>query len=633
MLAGYCGRRELNDMCGIVGFVEPVGFNAVEASAVLKNMVEALRHRGPDDSGEWVDGKAGVALGHRRLSIIDLSIAGHQPMASSSGRFLIAFNGEIYNHLELRKKIGAWPWRGHSDTETLLAAIQEWGLDRALQESSGMFALAVWDRSSGTLSLARDRMGEKPLYYGWQGRSFVFASELKALRLHPDFVGDIDRVALSQYVRRGYVPTPRSMFAGIKKLVPGSILQIEANSRSGDLPSPRPYWSLDEIIEHRREQQFKGGADEAVVQFEALLSAAIKQQQIADVPLGAFLSGGIDSSTVVALMQAMAGRPVKTYTIGFKEESYDEAAHARAVAHHLQTEHTELYVTPEDAMEVIPSLPRIYDEPFADISQIPTILVSRLARRDVTVALSGDGGDELFCGYGHYQQTVKSWARLSRIPLPVRSALQQILPNGALAEGIASKNIGGFFQFMNSQWKGFPNLVRGDGHTSLPDSAPEVLLDAKERMMYADGLNYLPDDILVKVDRAAMSTSLETRVPMLDHRVVEFAWRLPIEYKFRDGITKWPLKQVLYQYVPEKLVNRPKMGFGVPLEHWLRGPLKEWAEDLLAEDRLKSEGFFDPAAIRAEWVTHLSGKKNRHYGLWTILMFQSWYDAQRNCAQ
>jgi asparagine synthase (glutamine-hydrolysing) len=616
-------------MCGIVGFLTPRGFDPVEGSAVLGRMVEALRHRGPDESGQWIDAPRGIAFGHRRLSIIDLSPAGWQPMESDTGRFLLSFNGEIYNHLQLRQRLGQLSWRGHSDTETLLAGIERWGLESTLREATGMFALALWDREENTLSLARDRMGEKPLYYGWQGRSFLFASELKALHRHPEFTGTIDRSAVELYVRRGYVPKPRSIFSGICKLVPGALLEIKSSVAEGELPEPQAFWSLDQIIVEGVKHRFDGDPDDAVDELENLLSAAIKQQQMSDVPLGAFLSGGIDSSTVVALMQASSSIPVKTYTIGFEEKCYNEANHARAVAAHLHTEHTELYVSPEDAMVVIPQLPLIYDEPFADISQIPTVLVSRLARQQVTVALSGDGGDELFCGYGRYREYVDKWKQLARLPSPLRSTLQQLLPPSPFSEGVAAQSVDEFYRFMNSQWKGFPQLVRDAAKIDARDKVPDLLGSPQERLMYLDALEYLPDDILVKVDRAAMSASLETRVPLLDHHVVAFAWRLPIEIKFRNGVGKWPLKQILYKYVPEEMVNRPKMGFGVPMEHWLRGPLREWAEELLSENRLRRDGFFDPVPIRKQWEQHLTGKYDRHYGLWTLLMFQAWHEGAK----
>lgn len=613
-------------MCGLTGFIIPSGFSQEVATSSLTRMTHAISHRGPDAAGVWLDANAGIALGHQRLAIVDLTAAGHQPMLSVSGRYVLVFNGEIYNHLDLRKSLEQQTWRGHSDTETLLAGIQQWGLEDCLQRAVGMFAIALWDREEKSLSLARDRMGEKPLYYGWQGKSFVFGSELKALRQHPDFQNEIDRTALALYVRSGYVPAPHSIFTGIKKLLPGTLLKIQSNPVVGHCPAPRPYWRLDQAIPQHDKQRYAGTPDQAVDALELHLRTAIKQQQVADVPLGAFLSGGIDSSTVVALMQELSPTPVRTFTIGFEEKDYNEASHAKLVAEHLKTRHTELYVTAKDALSVIPDLSQIYDEPFADVSQIPTVLVSRLARQDVAVALSGDGGDELFCGYGRYLQTTHTWDHLRKIPLPLRRITQKMLPDSALAEGLGSANLDTFYQFTNSQWKGFPGLVLGRYLETRLAQIPDWLQEPRERMMYADALNYLPDDILVKVDRAAMSTSLETRVPLLDHRVVEFAWSLPDSIKYHNGIGKWPLKQLLYKYVPQPLVDRQKMGFGVPLEHWLRGPLRDWAENLLSEDRLHTEGFFDPAPIRAEWKSHLSTKQDRHYGLWTILMFQAWYE-------
>lgn len=611
-------------MCGIAGFLTLDGFAPAEASVALSKMSNALRHRGPDDSGYWLDPDAGVGLGHRRLSVIDLTETGHQPMASDDGRYRLVFNGEIYNHLELREVLGARSWRGHSDTETLLAAIQHWGLPGALQRSIGMFAIALWDREQRCLHLARDRIGEKPLFYGWQGRSLLFASELKALCEHPSFNAKVDRLSLAQYARNGYVSTPRSIFSGIQKLAPGAIITFKNDGVPDELPMPRPYWRLDEVIAERTRRPFEGTPDEAVRELESLLTSAIRLQRISDVPLGAFLSGGIDSSTVVAVMQSVSAQPVKTYTIGFEDDGYNEAHHARAVAKHLQTDHTEYHVSGSDALKIIPRLPDIYDEPFADFSQIPTILVSQMARREVTVALSGDGGDELFCGYGRYPQAAGTWARLSRIPYPLRAMMERMLPLGRLRDGIAARNLDAFYQFLNAQWKGFPRIVVGVESRIPRLDIPSALDDDLERMMYCDTIQYLPDDILVKVDRASMSVSLETRMPFLDHHIVEFAWSLPIGLKRRDGVAKWPLKQLLYKHVPEPLVNRPKMGFGVPLHVWLRGPLRDWAENLLSTQRLKSDGYFDPAAVRAEWELHLSGKKDRHFGLWTILMFQAW---------
>jgi asparagine synthase (glutamine-hydrolysing) len=588
-------------------------------------MTQALVHRGPDDDGIWLDENCGIALGHCRLAILELTAAGHQPMLSTSGRYVLVFNGEIYNHEELRQRLPAQQWKGHSDTETLLTGIDQWGLGKALEASVGMFALALWDRAGRTLRLARDRMGEKPLYYGWQGDCFLFGSELKALKPHPMFRGEISRVALAEYVRSGYVPAPLSIYQGVYKLLPGTIATLTNDSLlSRQDPVISPYWSLEQAVGQRKRAPFLGSEQEAVNRLEDLLTQSIEGQQTADVPLGAFLSGGIDSSSVVALLQARASRPVRTFSIGFQEQDYDEAHHARNVATHLGTDHTEFLVTAADALKVIPELPTIYDEPFADASQIPTILVSRLARQHVTVAITGDGGDELFSGYGRYSQTAANWKRLSRLPYFARRLATRFLPACPLQEALGTASVDAFYRFVNRQWKGFPGLVLDCPHAETPPRIPAVLTSADERMMYADTLNYLPNDILVKVDRAAMSCSLESRVPLLDHRIVEFAWSLPNTIKHRQGVGKWPLKQLLCRYVPKELVERPKMGFGVPIDHWLRGPLREWAEDLLDDSRLSEEGFYDPKPIRKEWLRHLTGKHNRHYGLWTILMFQAW---------
>lgn len=617
-------------MCGITGFLSPGGFREEEASASLQRMRRAIRHRGPDDSGQWLDPVVGIGLGQQRLSVIDLTDAGHQPMMSESGRYVLVFNGEIYNHLELRARLGARRYRGHSDTETLLAAIEHWGLEPTLQELVGMFAIAVWDKEERVLSLARDRMGEKPLYHGWQGRTFLFGSELKSLCQHQEFGGTIDRSALAGYVRGGFVPSPRSIYAGIHKLSPGTTLRIQSGSSVRAMPDAQPYWSLNDVVTASAGQRFSAGPDAAVAALEARLVTAIGHQQLSDVPMGAFLSGGIDSSTVTALMQSISPAPIKTFTIGFEEQGYDEAKYAHAVAAHLGTDHTELYVTSNDALEVIPDLPCIYDEPFADPSQIPTVLLSRLVRRHVTVALSGDGGDELFCGYGRYPQILKTWERLSMMPLAVRRAIHPLLPQGGFAEGFIAQNTDDFYRFVNSQWKGCPNLVLGFGPAPTEQTVADVLKDPKERMMYLDALNYLPDDILTKVDRAAMSASLETRVPLLDHHVVEFAWSLPDDIKYRHAIGKWPLREILRKYVPDVLINRPKMGFGAPIDKWLRGPLRAWAEEMLSVDRLRRDGWFDPAPIRERWNQHLTGKRDRHYELWAILMFQAWLSQTRS---
>ncbi|OSO90607.1 asparagine synthase (glutamine-hydrolyzing) [Cylindrospermopsis raciborskii CENA303] len=612
-------------MCGLTGFIETKDFSSDEARNVIVRMAQALVHRGPDDWGVWLDDEHGLALGHRRLAIVDLSDAGHQPMVSGSGRFVLVFNGEIYNHRELRQCLPDRSWRGHSDTETLLAGIEYWGLERTLKAAVGMFALALWDKEENTLSLARDRMGEKPLYYGWMHGTFLFASELKALRRHPAFTGEINGQALAHYVRCGDVPAPFSIFQGISKLPPGTIAILRnADRLARQEPVLTNYWSLRTVVAQRAQSTFQGCAGEAVEQLEDLLTQSVAGQCLADVPVGAFLSGGIDSSSVVALLQSVSKKAVRTFSIGFDESGYDESQHARNVAAHLKTEHTEFRVTAADALKIIPELPVIYDEPFADASQIPTLLVSRLARQYVTVAITGDGGDELFCGYGRYPHTRDRWQRLARLPSVMRGVGSRVLPASPLQECLRANSLDEFYHFTNRQWKGFPDLVCGSQEAPHALKIPDELTAANERMMFADALDYLPNDILVKVDRAAMSCSLETRVPLLDHRIVEFAWSLPDAIKYHQGIGKWPLKQLLYRHVPRSLVERTKMGFGVPIDHWLRGKLRDWAEDLLNEKRLQREGFFNPAPIRQEWNRHLSGKYDRHYGLWTILIFQCW---------
>lgn len=657
-------------MCGVAGFLARGVDPSFEMEQVGAAMAARIASRGPDDSGVWSDGEAGIALAHRRLSILDLSPAGHQPMLSAEGRFVLVFNGEIYNHLELRVRLeseGAAPtWRGHSDTETLLACFSAWGVEPTLQAAVGMFALALWDRRERVLHLARDRMGEKPLYYGWVGGAFVFASELKALRAFPGFAGTVDRDALALYLRYNYVPAPYSIYAGIYKLEPGCRLRVGPGAAApSSVPSAplegkgfalRRWWSLGAVAA-TGQQALLGDADDTLALVENRLSDAIGLQSIADVPLGAFLSGGIDSSLVVALMQARATRPVRTFTIGFHESGFDEAVHAREVARHLGTDHTELYVTPEEARAVIPQLPSLYDEPFADSSQIPTFLVSRMAREKVTVALSGDGGDELFGGYNRYFWGNRIWRKVGWLPFQVRRGLARALlartpeqwdrlAGGATRLGVSVSQLGDKLHKLAGCLGSadldalYLGLVR-----ALPDAAgmvrgtraPETLLDRRadwpalnepeHRMMALDALTYLPDDILCKVDRAAMGVSLETRVPFLDHRVVETAWRLPLALKIREGQGKWALRQILYKYVPRELIERPKQGFGVPLGDWLRGPLRAWAESLLDEGRLEREGYFDPEPIRERWVEHVSGARNWHTSLWSVLMFQAWLEA------
>lgn len=651
-------------MCGLAGILATTRNDL--AAPILHQMSNTIFHRGPDSTGTWLDESQGIGLTHRRLSILDLSPAGNQPMASANGRYVIAFNGEIYNHLLLRKELekSGWQhaWRGHSDTETLLAAFCVWGIEEAIKRCTGMFAFALWDKQKNTLTLGRDRIGEKPLYYGWLNKKnnpvFLFASELKALQEHPAFNANINRDALSLFMRYSYIPAPYSIYNGICKLMPGTLLTV---SRHNSLPQVTVYWSAVERALNGKRQVFSGTPEEAVGELETVLKSVIKQQMISDAPLGAFLSGGIDSSTVVSLMQSQSGKPIKTFTIGFNEEGYNEAVHAKAVAKYLKTEHTELYITPDQAMEVIPRLPEIFCEPFADASQIPTHLVSLLARRHVAVALSGDAGDEFFSGYNRYILTNQLWKKISAIPKIGRKAIantftafspktldtllspvREFLPASLKLANLGNKlhksaavlgsgNIDELYLNLVSHWNNPTDIVIGSKEppTLLKGNTPELAnLEDIHRMMLLDCLTYLPDNVLVKVDRAAMSVSLESRAPFLDHRIVELAWRMPLSLKLRDNTGKWLLRQVLYRYVPKELVERPKMGFSVPIDSWLRGPLKEWAESLLNESRLKTEGFLNPAPIREKWIEHLSGKRNWQYHLWNILMFQAWLEKQ-----
>jgi asparagine synthase (glutamine-hydrolysing) len=643
-------------MCGFTGYLS--SNTSINADALLRRMGDTIAHRGSNDSGVWFDNETGIGLAHRRLSIVDLSPAGHQPMHSGSGRYVIAFNGEIYNHLALRAELetgGNKPnWHGHSDTETLLACFDAWGIEATVKKSIGMFAFAVWDKQTRQLTLGRDRMGEKPLYYGWQGQGeqsvFLFGSELKALRAHPAFENSINRGALALQLRHNYIPAPYSIYNGIAKLRQGCLLTVSLQQREA---KEQVYWSALQVAESGVANPFAGTAEQAVDELEILLKDAIQQQMMADVPLGAFLSGGVDSSAVVALMQAQSSRPVKTFTIGFHEQAYNEAVHAKAVAKHLGTEHTELYVTAKQAMAVIPHLPILYDEPFSDSSQIPTFLVSQLAKQQVTVSLSGDAGDELFCGYNRYVMTKQYWQKIALLPLPLRKLLatgiQCISPNhwnyltrfnsspsnlgDKLHKGasiLTSHSVDELYAHFISHWKEANSIVINSASlpTLVTESPSLKGLSAIQRMMALDSMTYLPDDILVKVDRAAMGVSLETRVPFLDHRVVEFAWQLPQSLKLRDGQSKWALRQVLYRHVPKQLIDRPKMGFGVPIGDWLRHDLRDWAEALLDETRLRDEGFFNPAPIRNLWQEHLSGQRNWQYHLWDVLMFQAWFEQQ-----
>ena len=671
-------------MCGLTGFWQPGSFSTERATATVATMATKIAHRGPDDAGVWVDAAAGIGLAHRRLSILDLSPAGHQPMVSPSGRFVLVFNGEIYNHLDLRGELEAHPspfppslafphqgggdfwdrsWRGHSDTETLLACFAAWGVEKTLQASVGMFAFALWDRQERTLVLGRDRLGEKPLYYGWQGDTFLFGSELKALKAHPAFRAEIDRNALALLLRHNCIPAPYSIYQGISKLRPGHVLILtHADSAAASPPEPRPYWRFNEAVAAGLANPFAGSDADAMDALETQLKQSIQAQMLSDVPLGALLSGGVDSSTIAALMQAQSRQPVRTFTIGFDEGGYDEAVHAKAVAQHLGTEHTELYMRPEDALAVIPRLPSLYCEPFSDSSQIPTFLVSQLARQQVTVALSGDAGDELFGGYNRYLLAHTVWGKMQRLPWFARQAAASVLralpptvwdrlfemtkwllprrlhlatPGDKahkLADVLALADGQAFFQQLTSHWHDPASVVIGarEPKTLLTDRLAWPKTDSFEHWMMAmDAQTYMADDILVKVDRAAMAVSLETRVPMLDHRVVELAWRMPLPLKIRDGQGKWLLRQVLYRYVPKALIERPKMGFGIPLDTWLRGPLRDWAEALLDESRLRREGFFHPGPIRRKWAEHLAGTRNGQYHLWDVLMFQAWLESTR----
>ena len=643
-------------MCGISGFLDiACRYSNDELKQIATRMADTIRHRGPDDNGSWTDEQAGIALGFRRLSIIDLSPTGHQPMLSADGRYAVVFNGEIYNFESLRQSLEelGHTFRGTSDTEVMLAAFSQWGVEAGIKRLNGMFGIALWDRQEKKLYLIRDRLGIKPLYYGWVGSTFFFSSELKAIRAHPEFHSDINRDAVALYLRYNYIPTPYSIYQGFNKLLPGAILTINTQNLDREA-EPVVYWSAKAVAEYGAANPFQGTAQEARDELDALLRESIQLRMIADVPLGAFLSGGVDSSAVVALMQAQSSRPVETFSIGFHEAGYNEAEYAKAVARHLGTKHTELYVTPQEARAVIPLLPSLYDEPFADSSQIPTYLVSELARRHVTVSLSGDGGDELFTGYNRYFWGRRLWNTIGWIPgwgkkaiskgltqlSPERwNSLKKIIPAAnrlpmfadkvqKLSEVFAADSPELMYLGFVSFWKNPADIVKNS------HEPPTVLTDPKrwadlpsfmQRMMYMDLVSYLPDDILVKVDRASMGVSLEARVPYLDdHRVAEFAWRLPLSMKMRSGQSKWLLRQVLYKYIPRELIERPKMGFGVPIDTWMRGPLKDWAESLLNEQRLRDESIFDPLPIRQKWHEHIEGKRNWQYYLWGVLMFQAW---------
>jgi asparagine synthase (glutamine-hydrolysing) len=648
-------------MCGINGFYSKSLSNFDD---VIVKMNSAISHRGPDTNGAWSDKNLGIVLGHQRLSIIDVSSSGNQPMQSSSGRYILTYNGEIYNYLKIRKELEMnnvnIKWKGNSDTEILLESIDFWGIEITLQKIQGMFAFGIWDQKMRRLILARDRIGEKPLYYGWQGegnnRVFLFGSELKALKAHPEFNGQINRDAIALQLRHNCIPAPYTIYKDIYKLLPGNYLELKHTDLKKELLSyPKKYWSLTSSLMYGNKNQLKLNEDEIQKDLEENLKISVKKQMISDVPIGAFLSGGVDSSIVVALMQSQSFQPVKTFTIGFNENDYSEAKFAKKIAKHLGTNHTELYVSPKKAMEVIPKISTIYDEPFSDSSQIPTFLVSELTKQHVKVAISGDGGDELFCGYNRYAMNEKFSAIFRFMPFILRktlaSSIHSISPNSLNkiskfmpflnqivnfgdkihkgANVLNTKNFSDIYYSLRSHWQNPSKIVLNSKEpgTLLTEFKPNLsCLDSQQQMMALDLLTYLPDDILVKVDRAAMASSLETRVPFLDHKLIEYVFKIPHSFKFRNGNGKWILKKILNQYVPKSLTERPKMGFEIPLGSWLRGPLRDWAEDLLNEKRLNQENFFNTKLVRDKWSEHINGKKNWHHHLWDILMFQAWLE-------
>jgi len=639
-------------MCGIAGFWSAK--DTAEPAVVLAEMTDALAHRGPDDQGVWFDPATGVGLGHRRLSILDLSQEGHQPMFSATGRYAIVFNGEVYNFKEIRSRLHHQRWKGNSDTEVMLAAIEEWGLEGAITRFIGMFAFALWDRHEKQLHLVRDRVGIKPLYFGCSKGVLFFGSELKALQAHPDFTAEIDRSSIAQMLRYSYIPAPQAIFAKTYKLSPGNIATFISPTSD---PAMKQYWSVQQVASDGANQQFAGEEHECLSRLDALLRDAIKLRMIADVPVGAFLSGGIDSSLVVALMQSVSNRSVRTYSIGFDDPSYNEAHHAKVVAEHLGTSHNELFLTPEEALQSIPDLPAYYDEPFADASQLPTLLVSKLARTEVTVALSGDGGDELFGGYTRHMWLAKI-AKINRVvPSFARAVLCRRLGQATgdwelsgrvisyLPPLLRIRNIGAktsklvpllllndtdeMYDRVITTWCDATEVVCGAGEARpVFRSLSENALDTFSNVMLKDLVGYLPDGVLTKVDRASMAVALEARVPLLDHRVVEFAWSIPVQWKIRSGKGKWLLRKLLSKYVPTRLFERPKSGFGVPIGTWLRGPLREWASDLLNENKLRREGFLNARRVTAVWNAHLNGHGDWQQHLWCVLMFEAWLQKQ-----
>ena len=647
-------------MCGFTGYLSSNDLEKFQhPDSIIHNMTRSLIHRGPDSEGFWSDNSDGIVMGFRRLAILDTSSNGDQPMVSNNGQYAIVFNGEIYNHLALRREIQnlhpSHTWLSSSDTETLLSGFELWGIQETIQKCTGMFSFAVWCKKTKLLTLGRDRLGEKPLYYGWQGglhdRVFLFGSELKSFHQHPAFQKEINRDAVSSFLRHSYVPAPNSIYKNIYKLLPGNLLRVSSTLQE---PSITEYWSVSDSMTQKQNQLSFTNDLEAIDSLEGILKQSVKQQMIADVPIGAFLSGGVDSSAIVSLMQEQSMRKIKTFTIGFDQKAFNEADHAKAVAAHLGTDHSELYIDSEDLLNVIPRLPELYDEPFGDSSQIPTYLISKFAKQSVTVALSGDGGDELFCGYNRYQITNKYWNKLQIIPPSLRKILAFGLlkfPPGQIekiysffnrdtqyanfseklhkgAKVVASKDIIALYIGLISACQDPDSFViKGFEANKFLHSKLEKLnnLDDLSLMMMMDLLTYLPDDILTKVDRASMGVSLETRVPMLDHQVVEFAMQLPQEYKLRGNQTKWILRELLYRRVPRELIERPKSGFAIPVGLWLRTSLKDWADDLLSEASISKQGFFHAANVRERWAQHISGSHNWEHFLWNILMFQCWY--------
>jgi asparagine synthase (glutamine-hydrolysing) len=646
-------------VCGIAGVLDSAAATGADRlGGLASTMASSLVHRGPDDSGLWVDADAGVALGHRRLAVIELGPGGAQPMVSSGGRWVVAYNGEVYNHVEIRHRLecSGTRFRGGSDTEVLVAAVERWGVDKALDACEGMFAAALWDRRDRHLHLVRDRFGEKPLYYGWVGTLFTFASELKAMCTLPGFAPELDRRAVAGYLRHNCIPAPDTIYRGVRKLLPGHLVTLTGASTPGRLPEQRCYWSAAEAVERARQRPLSGTDAELTDRLESTLADSVASRMVADVPVGAFLSGGIDSSAIVALMQRHASGRVRTFTIGFADRSFDESAEAAAVAGHLGTDHTAVEISDAEAVEVLSRLPDIWDEPFADVSQIPTYLVSRVARQQVTVSLSGDGGDELFAGYNRHAWLERLWRQASKVPVRTRrtagSVLSRIPPSAVdrldrtgllpaawqfripatklakLAKVLAASDAQDAYLALTSHWDDPTSMVLGIDDEGPPSHGLDQLSGAgiTEEMLWLDLVGYLPDDILVKVDRAAMAVSLETRVPFLDRQVLDLAWRLPLDVKLRKGRTKWLLRQVLDRHVPATLVDRPKMGFGLPIGSWLRGDLAPWAEHLLDERRLRDQGVLDPVPVRRAWDLHRSGRRDLGYELWDVLVLQAWID-------